>query len=176
MAEVWRQVQGWPYEVSDMGRVRRSDTKRVMRGGSINIDCGRDGSRYRMVLLSDAPRTWNVRVHKLVMRAFVGPRPPGYHIDHLNCNRADNRLANLRYIPARENLRRNIIGEDAPAARLTAADVLNIRHLYASGERDGRQLAKDYGVHWTTISLAVRGKTWRHVGGPTPALTTGDDQ
>jgi len=38
------------------------------------------------------------------MLAFVGPRPDGAHINHINSNPADNRLENLEYCTPRENM------------------------------------------------------------------------
>ncbi len=40
-----------------------------------------------------------VPVHVLVMMAFVGPRPNGFDIDHINRIKTDNRIENLRYAP-----------------------------------------------------------------------------
>ena len=43
-------------------------------------------------------------IHSLVMETFVGKRPEGMVIDHVNCDKTDNRLENLRYVTAEENL------------------------------------------------------------------------
>ncbi len=76
------------YEVSDDGRVR---TKHEL--------CTRlDSDGYVMVGRGE-------KVHRLVLRAFVGPAPPGYEADHINRDRADNRLVNLRWVTRSQNLR-----------------------------------------------------------------------
>lgn len=47
----------------------------------------------------------NLLVHRLVLETFVGPCPDGMECDHVNRNRSDNRLKNLRWIPHNENQR-----------------------------------------------------------------------
>ena len=42
-------------------------------------------------------RASTLRVHRLVMLAFVGPLKEGHEVDHQNRIRTDNRLINLRY-------------------------------------------------------------------------------
>ena len=45
----------------------------------------------------------NVRVHRLVMELFKGKSD--LTVDHINGNKHDNRLCNLRYVTAEENTR-----------------------------------------------------------------------
>ena len=45
-------------------------------------------------------------MHSLVLLTFVGPRPDGMGIDHLNEDKLDNHLENLEYVTNQENLRR----------------------------------------------------------------------
>jgi hypothetical protein len=47
-------------------------------------------------------------------------------------------------------------------ARLTDARVVEAKQRIAAGESQ-LDIARDFGVHPTTISYAVRGKTWRHL-------------
>lgn len=44
-----------------------------------------------------------VLVHQLVLAEFVGPRPTGLVVRHLNGNSRDNRLSNLVYGTAAQN-------------------------------------------------------------------------
>jgi hypothetical protein len=102
MTERWKRVPGWPgYQVSDIGRVRSVD--RVLSNGQA---CGgvmlatypnRDG--YPKVTLSGGKhkRQKQVTVHRLVMLAFEGPRPPGMEIRHLDSDPGNARRSNLAY-------------------------------------------------------------------------------
>ena len=46
----------------------------------------------------------NTYIHKLVAEYFIGERPEGYEIDHIDGNYLNNRADNLRYVTRRENL------------------------------------------------------------------------
>ena len=45
-------------------------------------------------------------VHRLVAEAFIGPRPAGMDIDHVDGNRSNNHYTNLEYVTHSENLKR----------------------------------------------------------------------
>lgn len=46
---------------------------------------------------------------------------------------------------------------------LTETKVLEIKRQLASGNRSAAKIAKDFGVHITTINCIKWGKTWKHV-------------
>jgi hypothetical protein len=104
MNERWRPVVGYEglYEVSDRGRVRslrfgRWGTRhRMLRGWT------HDG--YRYVELSRRPGSTAMRVHCLVLEAFIGPRPPGLYGCHNDGNPGNNELGNLRWDTPTSNL------------------------------------------------------------------------
>lgn len=94
----WRAVPGWEglYEVSIDGRVRSLRSGRIMR--TFVTEKG-----YRRVYLYSADRIERVRVHTAVLRAFVGPRPPGMVTRHLDGDPAHNHLGNLAWGTQAEN-------------------------------------------------------------------------
>ena len=109
VAESWRPVVGFEgrYEVSDAGSVRRASDgggHPALTPLKPQIHLG-----YATVILSVRGRRFGRQIHCLVMAAFVGPRPTGYHIDHGNSVRDDNRLANLEYVTPSENSRRSVL-------------------------------------------------------------------
>ena len=61
------------------------------------------GSRegYRLRYINDK----QILVHVIIARAFLGEKPEGYQVDHINGDKADNRPENLRYVTQKQNLR-----------------------------------------------------------------------
>lgn len=103
--EAWRQVDGYPYEVSDHGRVRRTVRRSGVWSGRI-LRQAFDGHGYPFVVLCRDGQAKQIKVHKLVLAAFVGPRPsPKHQCNHRDGNKRNNVLANLEYVTASENVR-----------------------------------------------------------------------
>lgn len=98
--EEWRPVAGFPdYEVSSLGRVAsvKRGERQILRGGK--TDTG-----YRNVLLyRDGVRVGR-RIHQLVAHAFLGPRPEGLQIRHLDGDQLNNEARNLLYGTQAENM------------------------------------------------------------------------
>lgn len=95
--EQWRDIEGYEnYQVSSLGGIRSCIGGRIRllkiqnnRGyGSIQLGAG-GGTRY---------------LHKFVTEAFLGPCPEGMEVDHIDGDRANNRIDNLRYLTHAENM------------------------------------------------------------------------
>jgi hypothetical protein len=113
MTEEWRPVVGFEgyLEVSDHGRVRSLDrisevaaSKDGIRKAYQRRFQGRmlkpksDDQGYQYVQLWGNGRSINgAKVHRLVLEAFVGPRPDGMECCHGPGGSSDNRLSNLRW-------------------------------------------------------------------------------
>jgi len=97
MTELWKSVVGFEgaYEVSDLGRVRS-----LLRGGRV-LRPGRSTSCGHLVVLLG--RKNKRYVHALVAEAFVGPRPLGCDVLHLDGNAGNNAAVNLKYGTRSEN-------------------------------------------------------------------------
>lgn len=115
-AEQWATIPGFDgvYEVSSVGNVRNVVTGRMLKP-RINH---RLGTGYRQLTLKASPERRSCYVHALVLEAFVGPRPAGMHVRHLNGNSLDNRLENLRWGTPAENAQDRVRhGTDANARK-----------------------------------------------------------
>jgi hypothetical protein len=108
-----------------------------------------------------------LKVHKMVAAAFIGPRPDGFHINHKNGIKTDNRVENLEYVTPLENTQHavrcglNIYGEASVHAKLTEENVRDILARLATESQ--RSLGKKFGVSTTTIRKIALGQRWKHV-------------
>lgn len=170
LTEEWRDVVGFEnYQVSNMGRIYSKFTNKyrkpvLHKSGYYHIALqAKDGAkRFKMI-------------HCLVMAAFVGPVPDGMEVDHVNCDKADNRLINLEYVTPNENIRRAIkngrigrIGIDNPRATLTEDEVRQIRlllHKVKIGESNmqHKDIAALFGIKKNTVGNISSGGAWSHI-------------
>lgn len=172
--EKWRSIDGWPYEISSLGRVRRTEDAQRTKAGRIR-KLGTDSYGYANVCLSRmADGEGNVvktyTVHRLVSRAFIGPKPDGHHVNHIDGDKKNNAAANLEYVTPLQNtrhaaalgLRASQKGEANPASRLTADMVRSIRQRRQDGETL-KSLADEHGVGIANICNICKRRTWKHI-------------
>ena len=86
--EIWRHVPDTKYEASNLGRLRNPKTGNI-------IGTHRNVSGYLT-----AP---DLLVHRAVLTAFEGPRPPNIVVRHKDNDRANNALTNLEWGTRAEN-------------------------------------------------------------------------
>lgn len=111
--ENWKAIKGFEgyYEVSDMGRVRRVDSEvnsgmkhnptRTVRSRVLKVHVKRNG--YVTVDLSKDNKVKTVTVHRLVAEAFLPKEEGQTQVNHINCNKQDNRVSNLEWCTPKEN-------------------------------------------------------------------------
>ena len=95
--EIWKEIKGYEglYEVSSEGRVRN-----IIKGNYLTFKSYND--YQRVGLCRHQKQKWFL-VHRLVAQAFI-PNPDNKpEVDHINCDRRDNRIENLRWVTSKEN-------------------------------------------------------------------------
>ena len=85
------------YEASDLGRIRRigsakplkTDNK-IAKNGYMNCSLGRGN---------------HAMVHRIIAITWLGNPPTDRHqVNHINCNKLDNRVSNIEWVTPKENL------------------------------------------------------------------------
>jgi hypothetical protein len=128
----------------------------------------RDPDGYLQISVVRDGRVTTPRVHRMVLIAFVGPRPEDEECRHLDGNRANNRLENLAWGTRKENAGDKWVhgtmayGERSPNAILTDEEVRQVRRLLTQGKTQER-VAQQLGVSEPAISAIATGRNWKHV-------------
>ena len=99
--EKWRIVHDGFYEVSNFGNVRRLKPGISTFVGRPIIPVG-SSSGYFQVSLGGL-RKRRMYVHQLVAEAFLGEKPKGCVVNHIDGNKINNNISNLEYITYAEN-------------------------------------------------------------------------
>ena len=118
--EIWKDIVGYDglYQISNMGRVKSLEriarnnhkikekilTPNLNKGGYLRVHLRKDNYSYTPL------------IHRLVAQAFL-PNPNNKpQIDHINTNKTDNRVCNLRWTTASENMKNPITLESSRIA------------------------------------------------------------
>lgn len=179
--EIWKDVVGWEtfYAVSSFGRLKRLPVKikclsrtgnpieKIFKERIRKAHKNRDGYLYTGLTKSGISKT--LKIHRLVAEAFLPVIKGKPHIDHIDGNKHNNNVSNLRWCTHSENITfgwatgaYNNIGSLHGNAVLNENIVKQIKIKIASGETL-ISLAKQYSVSSSTISCIKTGKLWKHV-------------
>ena len=197
--EIWKPVvgyEGW-YEVSSFGNLRSVDrtgvdvfgVARRYKGRMISSDSLSYG--YPVAILMKNGKRKTVRIHRIVAEAFI-PNPDNKpFIDHIDTNKLNNSLSNLRWCTDKENSNNEITKEKNRANGLRmweegCFDNRNNTHYrkVAQYTRDGEyiktwdsivEVEAALGIDASSISSLCLGTNpkrhtaggykWKHVGG-----------
>lgn len=154
-----RPIKGWPgYFITDRGRVLgpKGDKAQstMKKSGHKYVSFWRDGKAHKEY------------VHRLVASHFIGNIPAGMQVCHGPGGPADNRLENIRIDTPKGNAldrrrdRTEVRGEDCWNAKLTQLDVDYIRSRRGEYRGVQRELASEFGVSESRISVIMRGLSW----------------
>jgi hypothetical protein len=168
--EEWRAIPNFEgyYEASSLGNIRNIAARRRTSVGHIlkshvNPCVGRRAVRLKV---NGKGKTYSV--HGLVAEAFLGPRPKGLDVNHIDGNALNNRASNLEYLTRKENIRHAVRiglwfnGEKHWKTTMTAEKVLELRRLAVAGE-SYKAIAAVFGLTPQGVGQIVRRKSWKHI-------------
>ena len=169
--EIWKDIKGYEgyYEVSDLGRVRSVDREVIHSNGKVVNYKGRilkqnnnRAGRKQVFLYKDGKAT-NQGVHILVALTFIGERPKGYDVCHIDGDCTNNKLSNIRFDTKSQNrIDYYRQGSKSGTGKLSIEQVLEIRRLYKTGEYTQVELAEKFNVSRNNIGYIITRKyfTW----------------
>jgi len=186
--EIWKDISGYEklYQVSNLGNVKSLAKSWV---GGIDNTCIRTKDetiltqklqrtgRFSVKLSKNGKRSWPL-VHRLVLEAFVGKS--NLQVNHLDGNPLNNRLENLEWVTAEENIRHGIEhglfrrGENHPDSTLTEIQVIRIKTIAKNVKIERGfcikwekgywiRLAESLKIDREAVRRVVKGTTWKHI-------------
>ncbi|RPH38333.1 hypothetical protein EHM92_00180 [bacterium] len=162
--EAWKNVEGWPYEVSNYGRVRRTIPVKGTKAGDI-IRGGSSGKYPNVILcLNGVHKT--IQRHLLVARAFLGPCPEGKECHHKDHNPQNPSESNLEYVTSSQNKQKAVEhgyrGTARYNAKITDQKAKQILDLRADGWTV-REIMDLLNAPESITYHVIRRDNWKHI-------------
>lgn len=159
------------YLVDEAGTVWSAKPGRHRRYRSPHaIKPWRDEGGYLHVTLRPDGEKRGYAVHVLVSLAFLGERPDGATIAHMDGNTENNRPANLAYVSQRDNIAQKwshgtmVCGERSHLARIDDATAARIWHRIKIGASNA-EVAQEFGVSRAYATAMRQGRVRKHITG-----------
>ena len=172
MLEVWKNINE-EYEVSNLGRVKtlsRSVVRkdgRIMRLESKFLSTYIHKKGYEFVKI----RRKNCSVHRLVASAFLDKMFGRTDVNHINCDKKDNRVENLEWCTKSENMQ-HAIANDRIVRKYGKENHFSVKILQLT--MDGvlvkewdsiSDVKRDLGLDTKSLIYCCQGKMYKTVGG-----------
>jgi hypothetical protein len=99
MEEIFKTIDGFEnYEISNLGNVRNNKTGRFLK---VNVNCW----GYCYIGLQKDKKRETKRIHRLVAETFIKKIVDKSFVDHIDNNKLNNSVINLRWCTKQENNR-----------------------------------------------------------------------
>lgn len=102
MEEIWKSIEEYDkYEVSNKGRVRNKENKRLLTPYISN-------SGYYMINIRNEQGARNKTIHRLVAKAFISNFSNKEVVNHIDHDKLNNHVENLEWVTQKENCKHSI--------------------------------------------------------------------
>jgi len=163
MEEIWKDIveyEGY-YQVSNLGRVKRlKGSPRTLEDKILVNKTKKTG--YKFVCLSVNREFKYKHVHRLVAEAFISNPNNKLFVNHIDCDKSNNKVSNLEWVTAKENskhARENVVfnynpptGIDNTVSKQVAQKDLKNNILYLWD--NATSISKFYNIASTAINRA----------------------
>lgn len=155
------------YEVNEYGDVRK-----VSRGIPLTASVTKVG--YKMVSIVFSTDNVQKRyVHDLISEVFIGKKPLGKEVNHIDGDKTNNKVSNLEYITRSENIKHGLQnglvhhGEARSDSKLKKETVVKIRFLRRTTGLGATRIAKilgDESLSYSAIDHVINNTSWKWDG------------
>ena len=155
--EQWKKIFNYHYSISSYGRIRNDETLLLLSPSLTN--------GYQKVRLSSNGIVKDFQVHYLVYCIFneIDSIPKGYIIDHIDANKTNNKLENLRLLSLSENVRMAYYIQKVNS-NCKKVRQMDLQGNYIKDFLSCAEAARQLNLDSSTISKVCRGKNKSHGG------------
>ena len=154
------------YQVSNHGRVKSKKRAKILKPYLTR-------GYPRVSLYNNLGRRKCKLVHRLVAEAFI-PNPDNKSdVNHINGCKTDSNVSNLEWVSASENMAHahnnglrpilNTQGEKNGFAKLTEAEVIQIKQLLSDGKLTQKTIGSQFNISRSTVKSIKSGKRWSYL-------------
>lgn len=162
--EIWKDINGFRdlYQISNLGRVRRKDSKKVLTPLTLT-------KKYKGVRLYYTKKNATTKkIHRLVAEYFI-PNPLNLpQVNHKDGNKSNNRVDNLEWCTNDYNMNHAIVnsmilqGDKKPCSMCSNKSLYYVQDLINAGFTI-KQLSIVYGLSKQCMMQIVRGRTHKEL-------------
>lgn len=172
MKEDWKDIKDYEglYQVSNMGNVRSTD-RYVNNNGGLEFRKGRllklsNNKGYIQVVLCKDGKTKTYKVHRLVAETFILNIDNKPFIDHINTDRTDNRVDNLRWVTKIENMNNPLTKERLSKSKSKPILQYDKNGNFIKEWNSALEVEKEIGLNHSNIGMCCNNKPkYKSVGG-----------
>lgn len=161
--EIWKKIEdyGGLFEVSNTGKVR--DINKKIK------PMYKNNKGYYLLSLYYKGKTYHPLIHRLVAKAFI-VNPNNYNqVNHIDCNKSNNKIENLEWCNQRYNYNEGMKtfqyskNENHYFAKLKNYDIFIIYKLFELGFTK-TTISKIYNLNASSIEAIKKGISYRELG------------
>lgn len=151
----WREIPSFPnYEASNTGLIRRAKNGEVLKQRDIDMN-----RPYQIVSLFYNKKKYTKKVSRLIWEAF-NDCACGMTIDHIDQNKTNNNLSNLRCISIADNHKNRTIYKSRNKYNLTDGIKIEIISNYRVGKWSTWDIMKKYNLTSNYITSVIKRGSW----------------
>lgn len=151
--DIWVKCYGFPnYEVSNTGKMRRTKNGR-------EIVIATDPNNYQVVRIWYNKKKYTKRIARLVWQSF-NDSDCALVIDHIDGNKKNNHIDNLRCITYQENSQNRSIYRQKNRYDLTPEKKAEILYKLKNDKVSTVSIWKEYGIPTNYIGMILKRGTW----------------
>ncbi len=166
--EIFKTIEDFPdYEVSNLGNVKSNKNKK--RNGKIvsilKSQIKRNG--YSCVHLVKDRKVFTKNIHRLVAETFLEKIEGKPQVHHLDGDRINNNLPNLKWVNHKENssvenLKLNLWTRLEGRNKFTDNEIITIYFLVTNGKKS-REICKEFNISIQHLQSIKNKKTRKHL-------------